>query len=215
MFQVRIHGRGGQGVVTGAELLSMAAFLDGYWAQAFPSFGSERMGAPVTSYCRIDDHEIRTHEPISEPDALIIQDATLLHQVDLFSGTGKETYILINTSRDIDQLGLSDLIAGFRLERILTVPASDIARRHIGKPVPNAVLLGALAAGSGIITLESLHGAIRRRFSGDTGERNVAATAELFSYVQAMSKAAIPSMGSTTHGQFAYLQDEGSVVADA
>ncbi len=75
MFQVRIHGRGGQGVVTAAELLSLAAFAEGRHAQAFPSFGSERTGAPVVAFCRIDDHEIRTREPVSEPDALIVQDA--------------------------------------------------------------------------------------------------------------------------------------------
>src|SRR5580698_3077456 len=74
MFQVRIHGRGGQGVVTAAELLSVAAFMEGKHAQAFPSFGSERMGAPVTAFCRIDDKEIRLREPIQSPDALIIQD---------------------------------------------------------------------------------------------------------------------------------------------
>ena len=86
MFQVRIHGRGGQGVVSAAEMLSVAAFLEGKHAQAFPSFGSERMGAPVMAFCRIADREIRLREPVMTPDALIIQDPTLLHQVDLFSG---------------------------------------------------------------------------------------------------------------------------------
>src|SRR5450756_2142092 len=85
MFQVRFHGRGGQGVVTAAELLSVAAFLEQRHAQAFPSFGSERMGAPVVSFCRIDDKEIRLREPILEPDALIIQDPTLLNQIDVFA----------------------------------------------------------------------------------------------------------------------------------
>ena len=82
MFQIRIHGRGGQGVVSAAEMMSVAAFIEGRHAQAFPSFGSERMGAPVMAFCRIDDKEIRLREPVLEPDALIIQDPTLLHQVD-------------------------------------------------------------------------------------------------------------------------------------
>src|SRR5581483_10456113 len=90
MFSVRFHGRGGQGVVTAAELLAAAAFNEGRHAQAFPSFGSERMGAPVMSFCRIDDKPIRTHEPVTEPDALIIQDQTLLHQADLFGGLSKQ-----------------------------------------------------------------------------------------------------------------------------
>ena len=76
MFQVRIHGRGGQGAVTAAEMLSVAAFDEGLHAQAFPSFGSERNGAPVVAFCRIDDSPIRAHDPVTAPDAVIIQDPT-------------------------------------------------------------------------------------------------------------------------------------------
>ena len=103
MFQVRIHGRGGQGVVSAAEMLSVAAFLEGKHAQAFPSFGSERMGAPVMAFCRIDDREIRLREPVLAPDALIIQDPTLLYQVDLFSGLAQGGYVLINSTRSVDR----------------------------------------------------------------------------------------------------------------
>src|SRR4051794_16282863 len=146
MFQVRIHGRGGQGVVTSAELLSLAAFKEGRHAQAFPSFGSERTGAPVVSFCRIADEPIRTREPVAEPDALIVQDPTLLHQVDVFSGLGADGYVLINTSRSFDELGLADFAEGFRAERLLTIPASDLAREHLRRPMPGAPLLGAFAA---------------------------------------------------------------------
>ena len=104
MFQIRLHGRGGQGVVTAAEILSVAGFMEGKESQAFPSFGSERMGAPVMSFCRIDDRPIRTHEPVTEPDALIIQDPTLLHQADLFAGLGQEGYMLINSTHGFDEL---------------------------------------------------------------------------------------------------------------
>src|SRR5664279_3696139 len=114
MFQIRIHGRGGQGVVSGAEMLSVAAFLEGRHAQAFPSFGSERMGAPVMAFCRIDDKEIRQREPVLEPDALIIQDQTLLHQVDLFNGLPARGYILINSARTFAELGLADFTRAFR-----------------------------------------------------------------------------------------------------
>src|SRR6187549_475050 len=123
MFQIRIHGRGGQGVVTAAEMLSVAAFKEGRHAQAFPSFGSERTGAPVVSFCRISDREIRTREPIAAPDALIVLDPTLLHQVDLFSGLSPDGYLLINTTRSFEELGLGELAAGLRHERLLTVPA--------------------------------------------------------------------------------------------
>src|SRR6202162_6368755 len=104
MFEVRIHGRGGQGVVSAAEMLSLAAFAEGRHAQAFPSFGSERMGAPVTAFCRIDDREILLREPVMEPDALIIQDPTLLHQVDVFSGVPHFGFILINSTRTLADL---------------------------------------------------------------------------------------------------------------
>src|SRR6476661_2222707 len=146
VFEVRIHGRGGQGVVTAAELLSVAAFDGGKHAQAFPSFGSERTGAPVVSFCRIDDKPIRIREPIAEPDALIVQDPTLLHQVDVFGGAGAEAYILINTARTLSELGLDDLRDRFDPARVRTVPATDLAREHLGRPLPNAVLLGAFAA---------------------------------------------------------------------
>src|SRR5680860_809658 len=150
MFKVRIHGRGGQGAVTAAEMLSVAAFDEGMHAQAFPTFGSERTGAPVVSFCRIDDKPIRSHEPISEPDALIVQDPTLLHQVKVFGGVGPEAYILINTSRSLKELGMSDFSSGFHPDRLVSVPATDFARERLGRPLPNAALLGGFAALTGV-----------------------------------------------------------------
>lgn len=190
MFQVRIHGRGGQGVVTGAEMLSIAAFLQGRFAQAFPSFGSERTGAPVVAYCRIDDKEIRLREPIMQPDALIIQDPTLLHQVDVFSGLVKDGYILINTNRSFEELGIGEFIKNWRPERLCTVPATEIALKNVGRPVPNAALLGGFAAISGIITLDSVASAIKDKFSGKVADGNIAAATETFNYVKQEMEAA-------------------------
>jgi pyruvate ferredoxin oxidoreductase gamma subunit len=184
MFQVRIHGRGGQGVVTHAELLASAAFIEGKHAQAFPTFGSERTGAPVVSFCRIDDREIRAHEPIAHPDAVIIQDPTLLHQVSVFGGLSPEGYLLINTTRTFDDLGLGEFVKQFRHERLLTVPATDIAREHLGRPLPNAVLLGGFASLSGLISRQSVAAAIRERFPGPIGEKNVGAAEAAFGYVE-------------------------------
>ena len=185
MFQLRIHGRGGQGVVTAAELVSIAAFIEGRHAQAFPSFGSERSGAPVVSFCRIDDREIRVREPISEPDALIIQDPTLLHQVDVFGGLSADGFILINSSRGLEELGLGELSERFRSERTLTVPATDLAREYLGRPLPNAVLLGGFAALTGLISIDSVEAAICQKFPGPIGERNVVAGRQAFEYVHA------------------------------
>lgn len=191
MFEVRIHGRGGQGVVTGAEMLSIAAFLQGSHAQAFPSFGSERTGAPVVAFCRIDDREIRLREPIMQPDALIIQDSTLLLQVDVFSGLKLDGYVLINTSRSFEQLGISEIATGRRAERLCTVPANELAIKHVGRPLPNAVLLGGFAALSGHIQLDSVIAAVREKFSGKVAEGNIAAASAAYEYVQhAMQEAA-------------------------
>lgn len=187
MFEVRIHGRGGQGVVTAAELLSVAAFDEGRHAQAFPSFGSERSGAPVVSFCRIADAPIRTREPIAEPDALIVQDPTLLHQVALFDGLGPDGYVLINSSRGFAELGLEEFVEGFRRERLLTVPATEIARRCLGRPLPNAALLGAFAGLTGQVSLDGVEHAIRHAFGGEIGEANVAAARAAYAYV-AVSK---------------------------
>jgi pyruvate ferredoxin oxidoreductase gamma subunit len=184
MFQLRIHGRGGQGVVTAAELVSIAAFIEGRHAQAFPSFGSERTGAPVVAFCRIDDREIRVREPIAEPDALIVQDPTLLHQVDVFGGLGTDGFVLINSSRSLEDMGLAEFAAQFHRERFRTVPATELAREHLGRPIPNAVLLGGFAALSGLISLESVAAAIRSKFAGTLGDRNAAAAAAAFDLVE-------------------------------
>lgn len=184
MFQIRIHGRGGQGVVTAAEMLSIAAFHEGRHAQAFPSFGSERTGAPVVAYCRIDDKEIRVREPVMQPDALIIQDPTLLHQVDVFGGLVADGFILINTTRTFDVLGVGDFVKGFRPERLCTVPATDIALEHVGRPLPNAALLGGFAAASGRIAIESVELAIREKFKGKLAEGNCAAARAAYDYVK-------------------------------
>ena len=185
MFQVRIHGRGGQGVVTGAEMLSIAAFLGGRHAQAFPSFGSERTGAPVVAFCRMDDKEIRLREPIMQPDALIIQDPTLLHQVDVFSGLKKNGYILINTTRTFDQLGLGEFVQDFKHEHLLTVPASELAMKHVRRAVPNVPLLGAFAALCGLITLEAVQSAIGQKFHGTVAQGNMEAAREAYNIVMA------------------------------
>jgi pyruvate ferredoxin oxidoreductase gamma subunit len=185
MFQVRFHGRGGQGVVTAAELLSIAAFREGKYAQAFPSFGSERMGAPVVSYCRIDDKEIRSREPISAPDALIIQDPTLLHSVDVFSGLDPNGYILINSQRSFEELGIADFVARFPSDHVCDVGATELAMKHVGRPVPNAALLGGFAAISGQIKLASVEQAIAEKFPGEVGAANAAAARDAFEFAKA------------------------------
>ena len=175
MFETRFHGRGGQGVVTAAELLALAAFHEGLQAQAFPSFGSERMGAPVAAFCRIDDAPIRRREPIMTPDAVVVQDPTLLHHVEVFGGLSRDGYVLINSGRTITELGLAELYERHERERLLTVPASEVARSRLGRPIPNAALLGALLALTGIVAAAALERAIAERFPGEAGKKNTLA----------------------------------------
>ncbi len=175
MFQIRIHGRGGQGVVTATEILSVAAFLEGAHAQAFPSFGSERMGAPVVAFCRIDDKEIRLREPILEPDALIVQDPTLFKAIDVFQGLRPKGFVLVNTNRSFEDLHIAAEVAKIPAGHARTVNATELALKHVGRPVPNAALLGAFAALTGVVHLKSVVEAIRQAFPGAIGEANVAA----------------------------------------
>jgi pyruvate ferredoxin oxidoreductase gamma subunit len=178
MFQIRIHGRGGQGVVTAAETLSIAGFDEGLHAQAFPSFGSERMGAPVAAFCRLDDKEIRLREPVMTPDALIIQDTTLLHQVDLFSGLDPaKGYLLINTASELTELGIGELVDAFPAGHVAAVDASGIAYKLLGRPVPNIALLGAFCALTSRLQLGSVQEAVKQKFPGAIGDKNAAAAA--------------------------------------
>jgi len=184
MLQIRIHGRGGQGVVTAAEMLSLAAFEQGRHAQAFPSFGSERTGAPVVAFCRIDDREIRLREPILAPDVLIVQDPTLLQQIDVFQGLQADGYVLINSQRSFHELGLAEFEQRHRRERLATLAATEIALKHLGRPLPNAVLLGGFAALSGLITLDAVAHAIHAKFKGKVADANVVAATEAYARIQ-------------------------------
>lgn len=141
------------------------------------------MGAPVMAFCRIDDKEIRRREPVMAPDALIVQDPTLLYQVDLFKGLSANGYILLNSTRGFDELGLGDFAGGFRADRLAVVPATELAIKHVGRAVPNVPLLGAFAAITGQIKLDSVVGAIRAKFPGRVAEGNVAAASEAYALV--------------------------------
>ena len=182
MFQVRIHGRGGQGVVTAAELLAQAAFTEGDFAQAFPSFGSERTGAPVVAFARISSTPIRVREPIMVPNALIVQDETLLSAIDVFSGLATDGFVIINSTKTFDQLGLREY--SLAPTHFITVPATQMALEHLGRPVPNAVLLGAFAALTDVVSLKSVTDAIVERFNVKLAAGNCAAASAAFDYVK-------------------------------
>lgn len=169
MVEIRLHGRGGQGSVTAAELLAVAAFDDGREAQAFPAFGVERRGAPVQAFCRISDRPIRVRTQIYEPDYVIVQDPTLMESVNVLAGLKPGGTVLINSERKPEELKL-DTTA-----RVVSLPATQIAIEELGRPIMNTVLLGAFAGLSGMISFEAIERSIRHRFQGELGEKNIKA----------------------------------------
>ncbi len=176
MFQIRIHGRGGQGVVSASELLSVAAFEEGKYSQSFPSFGSERMGAPVQAFARISETNITIREPVMEPDMLIIQDPTLFQAVDVFEGANTDGYLLINSSKTVEQLGIDEITSKYPKNHVMIIPATELAVKYIKQPKPNTVLLGAFAALSKMVNIPALESAIRGKFPKKIAEPNIIAT---------------------------------------
>lgn len=152
MKQLRVHGRGGQGSVVASKLLAVALFREGYDVQAFPAFGVERRGAPVTAFLRYSDEPIRIRCEIYEPDDLIVLDPTLVEAVDVTEGLAEGRPILINSERPPS--AFAELLAGYE---VATVDASGIASRlGLGtpaQPIVNTAILGAYASHSGQLPL--------------------------------------------------------------
>ncbi len=172
--EIRIHGRGGQGGVTAAELLARAAFKEGKWVQAIPFFGAERRGAPVKAFARLADEPILIRSQVYSPDYVIVLDSTLLEMVDVTEGLKKDGVILINTMKKPEEL---DIKQG----RLATVDATGIALELellvAGLPVLNTTMLGAFAKATGEVKLESVLEAIRQEWLGPAGEKNAKAAA--------------------------------------
>ena len=177
MKELRIHGRGGQGSVTAAELIAVAAFEGGVFAQAFPAFGVERRGAPVQAFVRFDNKKIRKRSQVYEPDYIIVQDSTLIKDVNVFQGVKKGGIVIINTEKTPD----------FKVPegvRLITIDATSIALNTLGVPITNTTLMGAFAAASGEIKFAALENALKRRFHGDMGTKNIAAAKQAFETVK-------------------------------
>lgn len=165
--QIRVHGRGGQGVVTAAELIALAATFDGQEAQAFPFFGVERSGAPVVSFARISNQPIKTREQIYQPDYLIIQDETLIGAENILAGAHPQTKIIINTSLNnteiFRQFKKSSPQTKIRQENIICSPATAVAMAVIGKNIVNTIILASLAKNSPLFSLKSLKRAVQQK----------------------------------------------------
>jgi len=172
MYEIRFHGRGGQGVVTAAILLAEAAVLDGLWSQAIPFFGAERRGAPVVAFTRISNKPIRIHSQVYSPNAVVILDEKLLRIKAVLEGLKENGVIIVNSSGDIENLK--------RLgQRAFTVDATSIALKLglvvAGWPIVNTAMLGAIAKVLNIVSIDSIEKCIRRKWKGDIGEKNAVA----------------------------------------
>lgn len=170
LTEIRWHGRGGQGAVTSAELLAQAAISEGKYAQAFPAFGAERRGAPVTAFVRVDTKPILVRAEITEPDIVVLLDSSLLRTVDITAGLKARGILVVNTRKQPDEFG-REFGSDWSLA---TVDATRIARELLGVPIVNTSMIGALAKATGVVDLDSVLEPLKHRF-GRLGERNIAA----------------------------------------
>ena len=187
IIQTRIHGRGGQGVVTAAELIALAAFYDGKEAQAFPFFGVERSGAPIMAFARVSNKAIKTREQVYRPDFLIIQDATLIDDAGILSGTTTQTKLLINSPKTRAEI-FKELKhnKNIKLNNIYTTPATEVALEFIGKNIVNTVILGALAKHGGLFSLSALNKAVTTKLKAK-GEKVLQKNLDAISKIYATS----------------------------
>jgi 2-oxoacid:acceptor oxidoreductase gamma subunit (pyruvate/2-ketoisovalerate family) len=167
MIEVRFHGRGGQGAVTSAEIIAQAAIALGMYAQAFPSFGPERRGAPVQAFLRVSDTQIRLRSKVYQPDHVIILDATLLGTVNPTEGLKHDGFVIINSNKSAVELKKL-----FPDHNIAFVDASKIAKEELGVPITNTTMLGSLLKVMDILTPESLEQPVRNRF-GVVAQKNI------------------------------------------
>lgn len=168
MIEIRWHGRGGQGAVTSAEMLALAAISEGKYAQAFPSFGPERRGAPVQAFVRVAGQQIRVRSSITEPDVVVVLDPGLLKIVDVTSGLKSGGIVVINTTKTAQQIREEFKIKA----RIATLGATKIAQEVLGVPITNTTMIGAMLRARDIVKIESLSDPLKQRF-GRLGDRNI------------------------------------------
>ncbi|BCV22296.1 2-oxoacid:acceptor oxidoreductase family protein [Moorella sp. Hama-1] len=161
MLQIRWHGRGGQGAVTAARIFARAAALyAGRYAQSFPSFGTERRGAPVTAFTRLDDRPIRDRSQIANPNYIVVLDATLLENTDVFAGLASGGIVLINSVRKVVDNGDDRNDRDPSRSGLHYLDATHLAREILGVPIVNTAMVGALAGLSGLLPVEAVARAI-------------------------------------------------------
>jgi pyruvate ferredoxin oxidoreductase gamma subunit len=180
MKEIRIHARAGQGAITTARILAMAAFEQGKYALAFPHFGAERMGAPMNAFVRVDDNKFNLRSRVHTPDYILVVDPTLVESKEfgVFDGLKDDGTAVINFSGDTAKL------AAMSKAKICTVPASEISLEILGQDRPNMVILGALVASTGLVEFPALEKAIIANFANrSVADKNVLAARKAYDMV--------------------------------
>jgi pyruvate ferredoxin oxidoreductase gamma subunit len=178
--EIRIHGRGGQGSLVLAQFIAMAGLEDGKFSQAFPFLGGggERRGKPIQAFVRLDDRFIRLRSRVHRPDYVLVQDPTILSEIDVLEGLKSGGTVLINTEKSLpSSMGEGSI-------RWVEVPASRIAGEGLARPLLNAALLGAFSMVTEEISFPSIEKAIRKRFGGEVGLQNVEIARKAYQYCQ-------------------------------
>lgn len=176
MIEIRIHGRGGQGGVTSAEILAKGAISGGKFAQAFPSFGPERRGAPVTAFVRVDGKKIRVREKIYQPDLVLVLDPTLLDIVNVAEGLKEGGTVVVNST-----MSAKELKKKYKWPKAAQVDAQKVAMEELGVPITNTTMLGALLKASGLLPVAALKDIVMERFGAKLGPKNYKALERAFS----------------------------------
>lgn len=172
VFEIRIHGRGGQGGKTAAEFIAESGMDEGKYVQAFPEYGPERSGAPVTAYARISDQKIRLYQPVHHPDIVLVIDPTLLCSTDVSEGATKDSVLVVNTAKSSADIKTMTDFPG----KVFTVDATKISIEATGTNKPNVPILGAMIKASPIIPIESVENKIKQKFLKKLGEEKTQAT---------------------------------------
>ena len=208
MIEIRLHGRGGQGAVTASRLIAIAAYEEGQYSQAIPMYGTERRGAPLTAFVRIDNQRVRERELVHTPDISVVLDPLIAKQQAVVDQLKPGGLVLLNTHDNPEDVKLGGDF------KVATVDATTIALETLGRPITNTAILGAFAKVTGLIKVESIEKALKKTFPGRLGEMNIAAVKRSYDEVkgpiQAVVKAAPAAKADINVGGYGVLKDVSS-----
>ncbi|MEM0351235.1 MAG: pyruvate ferredoxin oxidoreductase subunit gamma [Archaeoglobaceae archaeon] len=180
LIEVRFHGRGGQGVVTAADFLAIAGFKEGYYTLSFPTFGAEKRGSPVASFLRISDEPIVVRDEVYHPDYVVVLDPSIFEAVNVTAGLKEDGMLIANYPKSFEDLKMIVKTNA----KIITINATKIAMKILGRPITNTTMVGAFAGATKLFKLETLKETVEEVFEGPLVEKNKLAIEEAYNYVR-------------------------------